>query len=135
MGQMRTCKKCGTELSIEMFDEGRHHCKICRKAYRKNRRKEHPEIHLAQALRRQDKKGKWLNSLKTPCIICGESEPYCIDFHHINPDDKKFTIGASRGLSESRIKQEIAKCVCLCSNCHRKVHAGKINLEEYVEIR
>lgn len=25
--------------------------------------------------------------------------------------------------------KEIQKCVCLCANCHRKVHASKIELE------
>ena len=24
--------------------------------------------------------------MKTPCIVCGESEPVAIDFHHINPN-------------------------------------------------
>ena len=42
--------------------------------------------HVNQVLRRQKKQGEWLNSQKTPCIICGESEPICIDFHHINKE-------------------------------------------------
>lgn len=31
--------------------------------------------------------------MKSPCIICGESELVCIDFHHIDPNNKEFTIG------------------------------------------
>ena len=50
--ETRLCKVCGRELPLEMFDEGRHQCKDCRKAYRKQRRLEHPEIHRAQATRR-----------------------------------------------------------------------------------
>lgn len=32
---MKKCKICGRELPEAMFDEGRHQCKECRKAYRK----------------------------------------------------------------------------------------------------
>lgn len=130
--ETRKCKICGRELPLDMFDENRHQCKDCRKAYRKKRRKEHPEIHLAQSLRRQKRQGDWLNSIKTPCIVCGESEPCCIDFHHLNPSEKEFTIGQHRSKSKENLLEEISKCVCLCSNCHRKVHMGLINLEDYI---
>lgn len=128
----KLCKICGRELPLEMFDEGRHQCKDCRRAYRKQRRLEHPEIHRAQATRRQDRQGEWLNSIKTPCIVCGEAEPVCIDFHHINPVDKDFTIGKHGSRSREWLLQEVSKCVCLCANCHRKVHAGLIDLNNYI---
>lgn len=128
----KLCKTCGRLLPMEGFDEGRHQCKDCRKAYRKQRRQEHPEIHNAQALRRQIRQGEWLNQMKSPCIICGESEPVCIDFHHINPIDKEFTIGKHRGKSRESLSKEISKCVCLCANCHRKAHAGLIDLHDYI---
>ena len=54
----KLCKTCGKKLPLEMFDEGRHQCKECRKAYRKQRRLKHPEIHRAQAARRQKKQGE-----------------------------------------------------------------------------
>ena len=50
---LKKCKICGRELPFNMFDENRHQCKDCRKAYRKQRRKEHPEIHNEQSKRRQ----------------------------------------------------------------------------------
>ena len=130
---MKVCKVCGRELPEDMFDEGRHQCKDCRKNYRKERRKSHPEIHRKQEARRQKRVGEWFNSLKTPCIVCGESEPVCIDFHHINPEEKDFTIGKHRGKAREILEKEISKCVCLCSNCHRKVHAGLINLDDYID--
>ena len=34
-------------------------------------------------------------------------------------------------LKENLLK-EIKKCVCLCANCHRKVHAGIIDLNKYL---
>ena len=70
--------------------------------------------------------------MKTPCIVCGESESVAIDFHHINPDEKEFTIGQHRGKNRTWLTQEINKCVCLCSKKKKKIHAGLINLQEYL---
>lgn len=130
--ETKLCKTCNRELPVDMFDENRHQCKDCRKAYRKQRRLEHPEVHLAQALRRQRRIIEHLYTLKTPCIICGESDPCCIDFHHINPTEKEFTISKRLGISKERIEREIAKCVCVCANCHRKIHFGSLNLQDYI---
>lgn len=132
MEETRQCKKCGKILPISEFNEGRHQCKECRRAYRRKHRKEKPEIHRAQQNRRSQRIKEWFYELKTPCIICGESEPVCIDFHHKDPNEKEFTIGKYRSRSRAWLREEISKCVCLCSNCHRKVHAGLINLEEYI---
>lgn len=59
-------------------------------------------------------------------MICG----YCrcqnaLDFHHRNPEVKSFGLSV-RGLTRSweKIKKEIDKCVLICANCHREVHAG-----------
>lgn len=137
----QVCKTCGRALPIEMFefehtkkgDIRRRQCRDCRGEYRRNRRKEHPEIHVAQEARRIKRVREWQNSLKTPCIICGEKEPVCIDWHHIDPSTKLFTIGANFNKARTSILEEISKCVCLCANCHRKVHAGIINLSDYVD--
>ena len=48
-------------------------------------------------------------------------------------NEKEFTIGKHQGRSREWLLEEIKKCVCLCSNCHRKIHAGIINLEDYLK--
>jgi len=58
------------------------------------------------------------------CEICG----YCrssraLDFHHVNPREKDFTL-SSRMTSWVKIKKELDKCILLCANCHREVHDG-----------
>lgn len=60
------------------------------------------------------------------CAKCDESEPACLDFHHVG--DKDRTVSSMMGMSDTRLRDEIAKCVVLCANCHRKVHAGLITL-------
>ena len=71
-------------------------------------------------------------SMKYPCLVCGEDEKACIDWHHVNDEEKEFKLANARDTSMDRIKKEIDKCVCLCANCHRKVHAGLIDLSAYV---
>ena len=62
---------------------------------------------------------------KNGCVKCGEREEACLDAHHIEPDRKDFNIGdAIRDVGMKKLKAELEKCVCLCANCHRKVHAG-----------
>lgn len=77
------------------------------------------------------KQGKELVDLHIkPCILCGEEEKCCIDFHHLDPTQKKGNISmmANQGYSEKTLLEEMAKCICICSNCHRKLHAGKVAL-------
>lgn len=66
------------------------------------------------------------------CLLCHETEPVCLTFHHRGDSPKEIGIAqaVNRGWSESKLIGELAKCVCLCANCHRKVHAGHIRLPE-----
>jgi hypothetical protein len=55
------------------------------------------------------------------CHICGYCKcPAALDFHHMS--GKEFSISSKS--SWKRIEAELLKCVLLCSNCHREVHAG-----------
>jgi hypothetical protein len=57
------------------------------------------------------------------CEIGGENHPACLDFHHINPEEKEFPVERfKQHLSWSKLKAEIAKYRVLCANCHRKLH-------------
>ncbi len=58
------------------------------------------------------------------CKICGYNRCVAaLDFHHINPKEKEFSI-SSRSVSEKRLYLELDKCILLCSNCHREIHNG-----------
>ena len=60
------------------------------------------------------------------CEYCDEKEPVALDAHHIDPTTKEFGIAKSYRISPRRMEAELKKCICLCSNCHRKLHAGLI---------
>jgi hypothetical protein len=71
---------------------------------------------------------------KTGCLLCPENEPCCLVAHHTDPKQKDFDIAqaATHQYGRARFTRELAKCVCLCENCHRKVHAGKKKLSARV---
>jgi hypothetical protein len=60
------------------------------------------------------------------CALCGYSK--CInalDLHHLDASQKDFGISLG-GLTRSweKIKHEADKCILVCANCHREIHAG-----------
>lgn len=59
------------------------------------------------------------------CAVCFEKCDVVLDAHHFDPTRKEFGIGKALGIytAPDRFVREMAKCTCLCSNCHRKVHA------------
>lgn len=72
-------------------------------------------------------KGKYISDIKnnSKCRICSESHWSCLDFHHINSNDKILNIGAmirDKNYSLDDLKNEINKCEILCVNCHRKTY-------------
>ena len=70
----------------------------------------------------------------TKCVVCPENHPWCIDFHHLNSKEKDQTVAKllSDLRSKDRVIKEMEKCIPLCANCHRKHHAGDLDLMSYV---
>jgi hypothetical protein len=63
------------------------------------------------------------------CAICGFDEhPAALQFHHVDPGQKSFTIRNGETRSLARMRQEASKCVLLCANCHAQVEAGTADL-------
>lgn len=70
------------------------------------------------------------------CVRCGYSK--CIaalDFHHPDPNQKEFGVGG-KGLTIGieRLWVEAQKCLLVCSNCHRELHAGCIGVEPILAV-
>jgi hypothetical protein len=141
---MKTCSDCKLEKPFNDFsyDKSRNRylsvCKSCTairtEAYRqKNKDK----------WRENDKKhSKKYNQLilewkSQGCSKCNEKRPHTIDAHHINPNEKDFMVGTvKRGIKIT--KEELKKCIPLCSNCHRDFHYHEkqtgISIKEYLHL-
>ena len=78
-------------------------------------------IRVREALRKQ--KQKAVEYKGGVCEDCGYSK--CIaalDFHHLDPSQKDFSIGGTNYHKLEALKPELDKCVLLCANCHRERH-------------
>ena len=140
---MKKCTKCNQEKNESEFpfngNRLRSQCKSCVADKSRQWRLDHPG-HLAQYMREYTKK----NSAKIDaarkakkqaimdwkrergCTVCGETEPWVLDMHHLNPKEKESNPAQSATLQT--FLKEAHKCVLLCSNCHRKVHAGVMQI-------
>lgn len=58
--------------------------------------------------------------LAVGCKECGyNAHPSALEFNHIDPSTKLYTISQAMKRPWSDIEAEIAKCEVLCANCHR----------------
>lgn len=73
---------------------------------------------------RRSMKIQAIKILGNKCSICGYDR--CIDaleFHHKNPKEKDFRLGAGNTMSWKEYKREAEKCILVCSNCHKEIHS------------
>jgi len=96
------------------------------KEYGKGWYQEHKEEVIERRKRQQTEIKRWYVDYKSTlrCMICGESHPACLQFHHRNREGKSFNVAdmAMRPSSKKRLLSEIEKCDVLCINCHAKLH-------------
>lgn len=136
---MKRCSGCQQLKPLVLFSKSRcrkdghqQHCKSCQATYyQANRDRILPQI---QAHKRAATKTLVdyvkTHKLSNPCIRCGEGDPAALDFHHHTNESKEFVVSHARRLRSSlkRVQAEMNKCVVLCANCHRKLHAGRFSL-------
>lgn len=96
--------------------------------YRKNVQSEKDRIY-----KRRKNIADWFTKYKEKlsCQNCGESTSICLDFHHKDPGKKDINLARVKywGYSLITIQAEMDKCVVLCANCHRKLHANLITIK------
>jgi len=120
---IKECKKHGfTEFSKR--NDGRYRCKKCAVDSVQKRRDK------LKLLAVNYKGGKCQNPK------CGYNKYVgALEFHHMF-DDKEFGI-SQRGHTKSwdNLKNELNKCILLCSNCHREVHGGLLDVSKFENIK
>lgn len=92
-----------------------------RKWYANNKNKQ-----IAKTKQRRLELTEWFKEFKLTqsCVKCSENHPATLDFHHLIPANKHKNIAilVNSGVSILTLQKELNKCICLCSNCHRKLH-------------
>lgn len=66
--------------------------------------------------------------LGNKCQCCGYDKCLqALEFHHLNPEEKEFGFGENTNRSWATTRLELTKCILVCANCHREIHAGLID--------
>lgn len=133
---MKLCPRCTIEKPVEYFSRNKRkkdglqtYCKECYSAINADTYKRLPKRRSKILQSNKDtiaRNRKFLGRLRRMfgCRFCGENEPVALDFHHIDQTQKDTEVVKLVSYSRLRLKEEIRKCAILCSNCHRKLHAG-----------
>ena len=125
-----TCRKCGEEKAVAHFARPTsHYCNECKAKIKENTKRKSPPVC-------KNPNKKYIKESKTPCVVCGWfGHLSAIDYHHVHPAEKSFALSSALvSYSREKVDIELAKCVCLCANCHRGVHSGDLKLEKYINV-
>jgi transposase-like protein len=112
--QLRLCRRHGETAHRRRAGSG-YRCLRCRSEAVADRRRRVKAILVAEA--------------GGACARCGYTRSVAaLHFHHVDPKTKAFSLsfaGVTRSIAAAR--EEAAKCVLLCANCHAEVEtAGAI---------
>ncbi len=122
---MKPCRYCGKTYSLADFgiakttDTKTYRRQKCRFCYRETKNK-----------LKTSRRG-WIEAYKEAhgCIRCKIQDPRVLEFHHTDTKLKEFNIAdyyySQFGIE--KLKKEISKCVVICANCHRILHAEEQN--------
>lgn len=141
----RFCTKCKKEKGLSEFGKDRKrsdgiacHCKECKRIEGRERYAKNPE-----PIRRRTKacRSRIRDDLRSysdvvkqkyGCAFCAEKELCVLEYHH--KKERQYVGGrpvthmALRG--RGAMIKEMNKCVVLCANCHKKVHAGLLTITD-----
>lgn len=119
--KIKVCPHCKKTFEIVDNGYGRRYCYEC----------------VPQTLRtgsqvRQLMKQWALEYKGSKCSICGYDKcTQALEFHHLNMSEKEFSISDRNLICDWEIIQsELDKCILVCSNCHREIHAGVTDIKE-----
>lgn len=110
----KQCAKCGKIFYPQKHATTRKFCYECIP----------DQIQSAGSFYRKTAK-KWaLDYKNNKCECCGYNKcSEALEFHHLNPNEKDFIISECEKLDWGKIKNELDKCILVCANCHREIHA------------
>lgn len=134
---MKTCSRCKetklfTDFCKKSNSKDGHQpaCKSCMAVsynQSRNKKKDHyQQVAKARRHQLQEQASAWKTA--QGCAKCEESFGPCLELHHLDPNEKEGDPSSFVNISFEAFLAEASKCVVLCANCHRKVHAGLFKL-------
>lgn len=124
-----TCVTCNSALGGRQ----RRFCSLRCKNLDTNNRHQNYAAQQERGLRR---KLRLVHEAGGKCTECGyDRNLAALTWHHIDPDSKRFQLDlrSLSNRSEWEIRQELAKCMLLCANCHAEIHSPFLDILWMVE--
>lgn len=113
------CPKCKTIKPLDDFYKRTNrnsvggYCKKCSNEYHTERVK-NVKIRIVN----------YMGGQCTKCSLKLENSHYSVfDLHHLDPKEKDINFKRLKFQKWETIKKEADKCILVCSNCHRIIHA------------
>lgn len=138
--ETKICKKCNKDKELALFNKSasrkegtRSYCKECERKDAKEFYKKNSQPYKDRAKKNKTILKIHLNAFlfklkkDSGCTLCPEKEIACLDFHHIIKGKPVTRMTNSSNVSLCR---ELNKCIIVCCNCHRKIHANLIEVNE-----
>lgn len=144
----KICIKCNKLKNLDNYNlNGRNKDKkanICRECNKERDRVLYTPRYAERRKIRRIKRGsagqrcnKYKLQKGGECKKCGEKRLHVLNFHHINPKNKKYLISRIIDYNEKIIQKELKKCILLCANCHQDFHHLKrlnnITIKKYLK--
>lgn len=129
---MKKCSSCTTEKPLAEFYKRKHStdgyqssCKECmRITYTSCRSANLDRYKAVQQQRYTDIRERYREwKRERGCACCAETEPVCLQLHHLDPALKEFKPADLLSYSWKKLMREAEKCIVVCGNCHAKIHA------------
>ena len=133
---VKLCRWCEQEKDESCFAKNKAkkdglqaYCRSCKKEMDSKYYSSNKDLQLRRVNEKYHADKTWVDSIKekSGCVVCGEKDAACLDFHHCAGKDYAIS-SMLRSYSRESILLEIAKCVVICANCHRKLHASRFSL-------
>lgn len=102
------------------------------KAYYERNKTRLTKLYKENDLKHKEEWLPLLNDLSLlSCFRCGYNEfSSALEYHHLEPEEKEYNMSyLFRLIKTDRRILELKKTICLCSNCHRALHANLWVLE------
>jgi predicted nucleic acid-binding Zn ribbon protein len=135
LSNRKYCLECSPfgKHNTSPLEKREQNCVQCGKELRGNQRKycsKKCAIIFSQKKRLQNNKQKAIDYMGGKCQVCGYNRYNgALDFHHLDPTKKDKRISRYCYIGWDKLKEELDKCILVCSNCHREIHGKIINIE------
>ena len=115
--KVKVCEICGKEFYPDEFGFSRKYCYNCVPST-----KDYTSSQII-TIKRRAIKHALIEYKGGKCCRCGYDKcDRALEFHHINPNEKDFSISRSMDKGINKLKEEVDKCILVCSNCHAEIH-------------